>query len=190
MNKILLIITLMTTFQLFAASGVDCTTFDDSVVFMQIEVKKFPGETLNFAIQADQDCSLSSESKVSIFWKAKPGRAQDIGYACAHPAGLIKKVVSIDDKDKLSKTQIDLRMDVLETATSSTNKSMNEWINVELIKSKGTCKAKTVVDVDSKSHAINKIYLEKATVNFLLSPRITRAILYKTNGAQIEIKKD
>lgn len=81
-------------------------------------------------------------------------------------------------------------MDVLDTATKNTNKKMGEWLNVQLNKNLSNCTAKTKVSVDYQKHEIAKIYIDKATVNWSLSPRITKAILYKSNGKRLTINKD
>ena len=190
MYKLTISLLFLMSFQLLAGSKVECSDFKDAVEFMKVEVKKFPHETLNFAIEADQNCSLGARPKVFIYWKAKPGKAGALGFDCASPNGIIKSVVAIDDVEKLSSNKADLRMDVLETATKNTNKKMSEWLRVELRKSGDSCLAKTNVEVDNQSHSIHKIYIDKATVSFTLSPRITKAILYKGRGRTITIEKD
>lgn len=66
MHKLTIIVSLFMSFQLFAGSKVDCSKFAHSVEFMKVEVKKYPHETLNFAIEADENCSLKRNPKVLL----------------------------------------------------------------------------------------------------------------------------
>lgn len=178
------------SFQMLAATEVDCRVFKHSVSFMQVEVKKYQDEKLNFSIEVDQNCSLKDKSKIHLYWKADKGKAQSLGYDCAYPSGLIQSLVELDDFKKLDDQTADVRMDVLEVATKNTDRQLDEWIQIKTKKVNGKCVATTNVIVDSLIKNISRIYIDKATLSFTLSPRITKAILFQTNGKTIKIEKD